>query len=1418
MAGPGAHPFERQHAGAQATVVHAGEDREELFPGRKVKYPEVRPLAHPSVHNDQRAQAAQGHALPRSFGDDEPPANVRHSFRRERDESSPDYTRGRQDERRGIRYDQAGSSYSARRPSPPLRTSSKDYPVLDHYTHPSRTVSPLSKRLPIKDISRPLIPRNPSWTRQDHTPFATTATIPASVHPNGMQGISSERSDSADLHSHRPEPHVFIAAADLPTKPSTIKHLKRFFRKFGIQAVFMDSAGFYITFLDTSAGVQQLVRCAKSTVNAVLFSQYRLHPKPYYKCQRVTDLHQLSATPAAARPRSSSPGISILGRAAGPVTSTVQHGYEDVANEVAPSITLRPLSASPEIQAETLPTDHGKVSYDLQSVIAEVGFNSVPLPSAETLPKNAGQPRSDDNASMISGTTSSSRSRLTKCHVCRGLGGSMSRCGTCSSHYHKHCRPKGSKPETAQLHWQCERCVRKGKDPSVRVLSSESNKTNEVERRLPEPQTAQQEIPDAIVDLDTVDMRDVTADTGGSLELVRVHVPAEKDNETAEQSRENLKRHAAAMQAEDMTAYDDSNEPNPKKRARTDTPGHIPQDVTEQSLAPMDIDEPLLPPASHHLDFPPGTVETATTDANQPALAPAPVSNVEQPARDDSGELELELSKEAQLLVEKSFAAIPACSSNVASTKKFKFTRVKLSEVQSKASHAAPDNYASGLTQTSQQDKIVADNASDHACKASPAEAEADLLGLWKDDPSDPGALESTEAISGTASLLQTREDTSSAASPADSVIQAVAVKSTGPAKARRSRLTAMRCSGCGKKIPFHPSGNCSSCRDKAAEESLRSDVPTAQGEHEQSPACMETAAEQVAEPEVVHISGAITEQDERGQSIPADTGAERGRSKAQQRTTSGLDAITPAVAPSDFAHDHVTQSVNEPTGVFESGEISAEHSNTPSREAARSKSPSADVERIDSPEDVEDGLTNGNTLKPRKFGQRQTQRTKAADEHDLGDSLRRPKNTYMRLVGMALCAAEEHTATPKWVTNWVANNIPNYHLSEGDWAKHMEAVMCLNATGRSGKIMLTSAEAQIVEGGRPKTRKMYSLLPGLEDQLEHWDEVLQQPRSPITSRKQDITDLATTAVNGRGVPQQHRAVEKLPPLKLRANASSHVPKANAMDIRDRDTADAAFSESHSSNSDTDHRTRIRPRIAISATVAVNHELDDSSEEDVPLMSRLGHHSPSEQLPSAANAPAKRVNRSITPAPSATLQEHEHVAPAVAAADRQDPEAPFLHEEEELALLQMIDNDNKNRIHSSLSLFADRPQYDPKSDDKRRAKMAEIAQRPRRKEVFGKPAGHSVLGFTPLFPQWSRPSSALASGSEAGPLSKRTANTGKPKSRLREPRPDGTQIEEFATLEDFLNVPDDLVPAIVDKQLVYRHRSGMSRTMYKTGI
>ncbi|PIA93188.1 hypothetical protein CB0940_04982 [Cercospora beticola] len=1320
-----------------------------------------------------------------------------------------------------MRNGQVGSSYSARRPSPPLRTNPKDYPVLDDYTRPPRTVSPLSKRWPTEDTSRPLIPRNPSWTRQDHTPFATTATIPSSVHPNGMQRISSEHPDSADLHSHRPEPHVFIAAADLPTKPSTIKHLRRFFRKFGVQAVLMDSAGFYITFLDTSAGVQQLVRCAKSTVNTVLFSQYRLHPKPYYKCQRVTDLHQLSATPAALHSRSSSPGISILGRAARPVASTVQHGDEDGMDEVAPSITLRPLSASPEVQAGTLPTDHGKVSYDLQSVIAEVGLSAMPLPSAGPLPKSAGQPRSDDNASMISGTTSSSRSKSTKCHVCRGLGGSMSRCGTCSSHYHKHCRPNGFKAETANLHWQCESCVRKGKNPVTKVISREPSTTNGVEEAIPKPQNAQRAISKEMAELATVDIRDATAGTGGDSEQARAPVLAEHVNETVEQRRGDLKRDAAAMQAQDMMAYDNHNEPNPKKRARTETPGHIPQYVVERSLASMDLDEPLLPLASDHLDVPPGTVETATTGANQPApaLAPAPVQSVEEPAREDSAELELELSQEAQLLVEKSFAATPACSSNVAPTNKLKFTRVKLSEVQPKASHAATENELSGLTRTSQQANSVADQASDYALEASCLEPEADLLGLWKDNRSGPETLESTEATPGKASLLQIREDTSSVASPADSVIQPVAVKSAAPAKARRSKFTVVRCNGCGKKIPFHPSGNCSSCRTKAADESLQADVPTAQGEHEQLAACMGTAAEQVAESEVVPNFGVTTEQAERGQSISEDIGAEHGRSTAQQRITSGLDTITPAVDPSDCAHDQTTQSVIEPADVFESGETSAEHSNTPSWEAARSKPPSANVERIDSPENIGDGLTDGNIMRSKTYGQRQPQRMKAADEHDLGDSLHRPKNTYIRLIGMALCAAEEHAATTKWVTNWVANNIPNYHIEEGSWAKHMEAVMCLNATGRSGKIILTSAEAQIVEGGKHKTRKLYSLLPGLEDQLEHWDEVLQQPRSPITSRKQDITDIATTAVNDSGVPQQRLPMKKLPPLKLRAQGSSQVPEANALDTLACDTAETALPDMDSSDTDTDHRTQIRPRKATSATAAVNHELDDdSSEEDVPLMNRVGQHSPSEQLTFAANAPVKRVDRSITTTPSATLQEHEYIAPAVAAADRQEPEAPFLHREEELALLQMIDNDNKNRRHASLSLFADRPQYHPNSDDKRRVKMAEIAQRPRRKEIFGKPAGHSVLGFTPLFQQWSRPSSALASDSEAGPLGKRTFNTGKPESRLREPRPDGTQIEEFATLEDFLNVPDDLVPAIVDKQLVYRHRSGMSRTMYKTGI
>ncbi|KAM3420892.1 hypothetical protein BST61_g4127 [Cercospora zeina] len=1126
-------------------VPRAGDDGDGLFGGRKVRYPEARPPANPPTRNDRRAYPA-----PRGYDSYQPSANARHRFRRERNGSSPDYRRGRQDDRRNSSRGRASSPYSARRASLPLRTDSSA-----HKRAP-RTASPFSERLPSKDTTQSWLHPNLSWKEKDQTRSSASVTTSAPTGFEDPKRRGVEIVDEAELHPRRPEPHIFISATDLPANPSMSKHLDAFLRGFNFEILLWDPDGHYITFSDTSAGREELVRFA--------------------------------------------------------------------------SVVRGPLCCC------------------AFSIIITWGPN----------------PWSSRKAKLV--------------------------------------------PYPAR---RCDTCVRKGKIPLVKLISGQASTADRVDETIPYAQSTERKGPEDMVGLSTNGMRGAGAGLCDQTEQARAARAAEQSHEIDEQNRRKLKRNAASM-----TGDDDSNEDFAKnlKRARTEMPVAMLKDSVVESPGPSDLVESQSALASAHAEL---EADTAATTLRDVQPLPAPKRRSTQRGPEANGDLELELSSEAQLLVERSFAAAPDCPDSAAKTNKLKFTRVKVSKVPRKTLDNVDGNGPSSLAQTSQQDTVFADQDIDRA-----VEAGAETLRPGNNDRAATGNAEPTKPCAVAAATLPSRNDILSMPSPADSVIQPPVVKSSAPATARKSRITSMKCSRCGKdRVPFNPTlvkPVCARCRNETADEVLPSAAPTAHDRNEQHPQPL----------------------------------------------------------------------------------------------------------RNDNPADQ---------------GQRKSQRAKAVDDEDLGNSLRRPKNTYIRLIGMALCAAEEHTATPRWVSRWVADNIPGYRLDEGSWVSNLEATMCLNAAGRNGKIILSSAEGRPSGSGQNRVRRMYALLPGLEDELEQWDEALQQPRSPVNTRTRNFSNDATTAPED-GVPRAERMNRQ----------RSRTVKASTPEVN-MDPSDV----------ETDVTQQRRPKSPMKVTAAVNQEpVDDSPEDDVPVRRQRRRtpaaHTSSAPMspgknaisparpsawdalqqpgfvpptaarqPSASRSPAKRVTSPMSPSTSTASQQHEWTS----AADRQGPEPPFLDEEEELALLQMLDEEIKHRKSSSLSLFADRPQYDPQTEIAQRDKIAAIARRRRRKDMFGKPPGHSVLGFTPIFPQQWPPRPTSAAGGESSEASSSSSVLGgggkrnvvaaeKPKSRLLAPRPDGMQIEVFDTLEDFLNVPEGLVPAIMDKQLVYRHRAGMSRTVYRTGI
>lgn len=144
-----------------------------------------------------------------------------------------------------------------------------------------------------------------------------------------------------------------------------------------------------------------------------------------------------------------------------------------------------------------------------------------------------------------------------------------------------------------------------------------------------------------------------------------------------------------------------------------------------------------------------------------------------------------------------------------------------------------------------------------------------------------------------------------------------------------------------------------------------------------------------------------------------------------------------------------------------------------------------------------QDSSREPSPLPKKRQVQRTSYRCDAKDEFDLGTWETRPKKTYQRLIGMALCDAPKYRLQPEDIVQWVSRNIPNYSSAKfGKWAEGLKSTLILNCQGRSGEIICRRISWRHGDGGSPG-KDWYELMPGLEDRIEHWDHQLGRPAFP---------------------------------------------------------------------------------------------------------------------------------------------------------------------------------------------------------------------------------------------------------------------------------------------------------------------------------
>ncbi|KXT09665.1 hypothetical protein AC579_3018 [Pseudocercospora musae] len=586
--------------------------------------------------------------------------------------------------------------------------------------------------------------------------------------------------------------------------------------------------------------------------------------------------------------------------------------------------------------------------------------------------------------------------------------------------------------------------------------------------------------------------------------------------------------------------------------------------------------------------------------------------------------------------------------------------------------------------------------------------------------------------------------------SSADSVLQEPTILRPPIAKAKRNPITPVPCSICRKqKVPRHPSGRsiCTKCKRSEACQTARASVASIEGDTSRHPP--KTAANPP--------SAERPEEDftRKGQQIEA-------------------------------ARAHLGAFVNLPKAPSQQPVlVAADESEIPIPLPTEQEEPAAPL------------VTLTALSLPQKRKPEPTSRPKESeDAFDLGNSMHRPKNTYWKLISMALCAAPEHRMQPLAVASWVAKNIPGYSLKEGSWANSLKASLIHNNNGELGKQICSVVN---VRGSEGTIEKWYELLPGLDFRLMQWDSVLQKPfmqSSPVSP----------------GVLQPQAEGE------LSASKEVTEPWCNRDRIAKKrlgkETSSSTQPQSYDDGMSSNHEAMNKTCVTV----------DEKSSEDEPL-ARVPRRRQHRMRPNMATQDSQDCNGQAGGDP----MEVDEISMLLHAAG-QSPSKPSdegartfeeIDEDSSLAIMpeeeddqselrEIIRQEESEAAYTERSLFAAWPEYDPRNQFDAAAKIAEIAKRPRKKQLFATPAYYSPLGEQPFL----RVRKPRASATQQSPV-KRAA-----KSRAREAQDkiDATSVRTFDTLEEFFGLNDvDLIPCIEDGQICFKHKNGR-RGVFKTGM
>lgn len=1231
-----------------------------------------------------------------------------------------------------------------------------------------------------------------------------------------------------------------------------MRHLYGLFKDLRPNEAYHDRYGWYLIYDDSNYGREKLRNCYKHFNKGLLFNEYPLEMNCFPNGTQEDEQRDRDA--------SSKRNIGASAQGQPVATTSPKFGSLEGREVIYPgprhgrSSAGAPLISTwwdERIDSTRVPDDevgNAALSRSAPQKHAQPFMSSDIAGSQLSLRSDR-----DDTASLASGVTPSdgSRRKRCKCHVCQGDGGhglsTLVHCATCPRRFHRRCHKDPPIPE--QLpdghHWSCRSCTRKGKALKEGSQRDTATPLSSLGPAFSQRQALQHR-PNAIA-----------ASGGGQYDgsMSPISKP---------QHQKPLSTNAKTTEGDSQKAPSEPLKPNAvdspvraeNDRDDDDAPLSDADDLVERSFAS----------AEKRASSQPQPLRPSKLKMTRKKLSPSASAIVGQQASPLRTSMSAHsLSKDDEL---NSNVEVPAPRLSAATLRDLALDRHRASKADgadlgSSGQEPRPVNSsAADIRDRNASTDAIADIESRPMAREIPDDTDKDAgstvtrraldqleIPESPDDvrkgevkrmqqTEDPRLLAkrqfSMDRLSADDAVDKSSADVSQRATSHQPGTQNLAKRSRGP--------TFTVCQGCMKKTPIGPSGKnklCTLCKKKEAAEarSFTTDVSAAHNSLAETVEAQDEPnklAARTATP-ATNIEPMITDQTNEGlASLPANGNDDR-------RRTALFDKATTAMIDKD---GDIKMASTKPGQEELFTALNEGFQPNPIASTQRGQTLQRDNEPV---RNVDDQQTGEGTGPPVRSASKISPDKLTEIRKLLGDSFQRPKGSRAILVGMALCSAPNNRMQAKSITHWIGENIPTYRHGEGNWYARIVSQLSQGRTTDTGHGLRYWRDGGWNPGdeGTPGLR-WYELLPEREEMMWKWCPVLKEPLAP---KKPKVANVKNDGKKRRA-PQKSAPV-KMPsdqePLDNRAEeeAMNEATKEHGASGHNQDATGSANPESRlqmhrggvreatqrqgeiSSDDEPIYKMRRRSSAAQSSHVgcdvakhdtpihAETGELPDA-ESGVPAASTVTRNEDIDRdtatkVPDAPDLP-KRSGLVKLRVPSLHNKVPDRLVPSdVVLTDKLDtPSAqdkglrsgPAMPGQYCTSSMQDKDLRSKNATDdfSVTSFFDEWPEYRSANAFDEQDKLKEIRERPTRKQMFGKPASHSRLRSEGTLPILLIIPNTMSPAKRTRPLFDATLNDPYP---WENPDVDPT-LKEYKTLDDFFDLPANMIPIISEGQLAYR--------------